>query len=103
MEPVARQHVRGDPVVQGRERRGAGADLVGQRREAEGDALARLALGLPVQRLGRPNLLATIHFEKFGQHQPLNRPPHAEALGAARRATVSAPTRKLRETRRVQG
>ncbi len=35
VQPPGRQHVRGDPVVQRGERRRAGADLVGEHREAE--------------------------------------------------------------------
>jgi hypothetical protein len=30
VQPLGGEHVRGDPVLQGRERRGAGADLVGE-------------------------------------------------------------------------
>lgn len=51
------EHVRGDPVVQRRERRGVGADLVGERREAECDAFPGIALGLAVERLMLAELL----------------------------------------------
>jgi hypothetical protein len=43
--------------MQGRERRGAGADLVGEGREAELDAFTGVALDLPVQRLVLAELL----------------------------------------------
>ena len=57
VQPLGGEHVRGDPVVQRRERGGAGADLVGERREAEIDAFAGIALGLAVQRLVLAELL----------------------------------------------
>jgi transposase len=41
--------------------------------------------------LAGPSLLAMIMFEKFGQHQPLNR--QAERYAAARRRPTSAPSR----------
>ena len=50
-----------DQRVQRRERRGGGADLVGERREAELDALAAVALGLAVQRLVLAELLEQDH------------------------------------------
>jgi hypothetical protein len=44
--------------------RGAGADLVGQRRHAQIDPLAGIALALPVQRLVLPELLEQDHGQK---------------------------------------
>jgi len=51
VQPLRRHDVRLDQRMQRRQGCGAGADLVGQRREAEIDALASIALGLAVQRL----------------------------------------------------
>lgn len=42
------------------QRRGAGPDLVGERREAKVDALAGIALALPVQRLMLTELLKQV-------------------------------------------
>ena len=46
------------------QRRGAGPDLVGERREAEVDALAGIALALPVQRLMLTELLKQDHCQE---------------------------------------
>ena len=51
MEMLARQHVHADQCHQRRQRRRAGADAVGQRGDAEVDALTRKALTLTAQRL----------------------------------------------------
>ncbi len=50
--------------MQRRQRGGAGADLVGERRQAEIDALAGIAFGLPVQRLVLAELLEQDHGEQ---------------------------------------
>ena len=57
VEPLGRQHMGPDQRMDRLQRHRAGADLVGQRREAEVDAFAGIALGLPVQRLMLPELL----------------------------------------------
>ena len=46
------------------QRRRAGADLIGQRREAQINALSRIALALPVKRLMLPVLLEEDHGQK---------------------------------------
>ena len=51
MEPLGRQDVAPGSAQQRLQHRRAGADLVGQRRHAQIDALAAIALALPVQRL----------------------------------------------------
>src|ERR1700719_1653640 len=53
-----------DQCVQRTERRGAGPHLVGQRRQAQVDALARIALALTVQRLMLAELLEQDHRKK---------------------------------------
>jgi hypothetical protein len=50
-----------DQRVQGRERGGTRAYLVGQRRQAELDAFTGIALGLPVKRLMLGELLEQDH------------------------------------------
>ena len=50
-----------DQRVQRSQRRGAGADLIGERRQAEVDAFAGVALALPVQRLMLAELLEQDH------------------------------------------
>jgi hypothetical protein len=50
-----------DQRVQGRECNGTRAHLVGQRREAELDALTGIALGLPIERLVLAELLEQNH------------------------------------------
>ena len=56
--------MRFDQRVQRAQRRGAGAHLVGQRRQAQLDALAGIALALPVQRLMLAELLEQDHRQK---------------------------------------
>jgi len=51
VDALGRQHMGADQDHQRRQRRGAGADPIGQRRDAEVDAFAREPLALPVQRL----------------------------------------------------
>ena len=53
-----------DQCVQPTQRRGAGAHLVGQRRQAQLDALSFIALALPVQRLMLAELLEQDHRQK---------------------------------------
>jgi hypothetical protein len=53
-----------DQGMQRRQRGCAGADLVGQRRQAEIDALSGVAFGLPVQRLVLAELLEQDHGEQ---------------------------------------
>jgi hypothetical protein len=50
--------------VQRTQRGGAGAHLIGQRRQAQVDALAGVALALPVQRLMLAELLEQDHRQK---------------------------------------
>ena len=61
VQPLGGEHMRLDQLVQRRQRGGAGADLIGQRREAELDALAGVALALPVERLVLAELLEQDH------------------------------------------
>jgi hypothetical protein len=53
-----------DQCVRRTQRHGAGAHLVGQRRQAQRDALARVALALPVERLMLAKLLEQYHRQK---------------------------------------
>lgn len=48
MQTAGSQHVRLDQSMHRLQRRGAGSNLVGERRQAEVDALAGIALALPV-------------------------------------------------------
>ena len=64
MQPLGRQDMGPDQGMERRQRRRAGADLVGQGGEAELDALAGVALGLPVQRLVLAELLEQHHREQ---------------------------------------
>ena len=57
MQTFCRQHVGRDQVVQRFQRHGTGAHLVGQCRQAQIDALSRVAVPLPVQRQVLPVLL----------------------------------------------
>ena len=61
VQAFGRQHMGLDQRVQGRECNGTRAYLVGQRREAELDALTGIALGLPVERLVLGKLLEQNH------------------------------------------
>ncbi len=54
VQPAGGHDVTLEPRVQRRQRRGVSTDLVGQSREADVHAYAGVALGLPVQRLGKP-------------------------------------------------
>ena len=61
---LAGEHMGADQLVERAQQRGAAADLVGERRQAEVDALAGVALRLPVQRLVLPVLLEQHHGEQ---------------------------------------
>lgn len=50
-----------DQGMEGPQRRGTGADMIGQRRQGQIDALATVALALTVQRLVLPELLEQHH------------------------------------------
>ena len=65
-EPFGRQNMSLNQRVKRLQRRRAGADLVGQRRQAEVDAFARISLALPVQRLMLAELLEQDHGQKVG-------------------------------------
>ena len=58
------KHMLRDQIVQRPARHRAGANLVGQRRQAEIDALAGVAIALPVQRLVLAVLLEDDHRQK---------------------------------------
>ena len=58
-----------DQEVKRPQRGGAGPDLVGERREAEVDALPRVAVALPVERLVGPELLEHDHGEQARPEQ----------------------------------
>ncbi len=66
MQAVRRQHMGRNQVVQGSERHRARADLIGQRRQAESDAFARVAIALPVERLVLAVLLEQDHRQQVG-------------------------------------
>ena len=57
VHPIARKHMSADELVERLQQYGAAAHLVGQGRDAEIGALARVALGLPIERLMLPILL----------------------------------------------
>ena len=61
MQAFGGEDVRLDAPQQRRQHGAAGADLVGQGRQAERHALAGIALGLAVQRLMLPELLEQDH------------------------------------------
>ena len=61
MQALGGEDMRLDQRVQRRQSRGAGADVIGQRRQAQIDAFAAKALALPVQRLMLPELLEQDH------------------------------------------
>ena len=61
MQSLGREDMRLNPPQQRGQRRAAGPDLIGQRRQAEGDPLARIALGLAIERLMLPELLEQDH------------------------------------------
>ena len=61
MHALGGEHVGADQLVERLQQHGAAADLVGERRQAQLDALARIALGLPVERLMLAVLLEQDH------------------------------------------
>ena len=66
VQTLRRQHMRRDPVVQRPQRHRAGAHLVGQGRQAEIDAFARVAIPLAVERLVLAVLLEDDHRQQVG-------------------------------------
>jgi hypothetical protein len=63
VQPIGRQNMAVNQRVQRTQRGGAGAHLIGQRRQAQVDALAGVALALPVQRLERCGNLFSALFD----------------------------------------
>jgi hypothetical protein len=61
MQPLGGQDMALNQRVQRAQHRGASADLIGERRQAEVDALAGIALALPVERLMLAELLEQDH------------------------------------------
>jgi hypothetical protein len=70
MQALGRQDMRGDPVVQRVERRRAGADLAGERREAEVNPFPGVPLRLPMERLMLPELLEEDRREQVRSSPP---------------------------------
>ena len=66
VQPLGGQHVALDQRMKRLQRRRAGADLVGQRRQAQVDALPPVAFALPVQRLMLAELLEQDHRQQVG-------------------------------------
>lgn len=69
VKSLGAEYVRLDQQIQRPERRGAGADLVGERRQAELHAFAGIAVALSVERLVRPELLEQDHGEEARPEQ----------------------------------
>src|SRR6185437_4439075 len=70
MQALGGQNVSFDQRVQRGQRRRTRADMISQRREAEDDSFARVALALPVQRLMLPKLLEQDHRQQARPGQP---------------------------------
>ena len=66
MDALGAEHVGTDQLDQRRQRGGAGADPIGQRRHVEIDAFAGEALALPVQRLVLAELGVKDHRQQAG-------------------------------------
>ena len=66
MQALGGENMPLDPIMQWAKGMDAGPDLIGQRRQREVDALAGVALRLPVQRLMLPELLEQDHRQKAG-------------------------------------
>src|SRR4030081_1245873 len=64
VQALGREDMRFNPSEQRRQHRAAGADLIGQGRQTEGDTLLGVALGLAVQWLMLPVLLEQDHRQK---------------------------------------
>ncbi len=64
VQPLGRKHMGLDQRMQRPQRRGAGAHLVGERRQAQVDPFAGVALALTVQRLMLAELLEQDHRQK---------------------------------------
>ncbi len=79
MQALGGHHVLLDALEDRLKDNGAGADLVGQGREAEGHAFAGVALGLTVQRLMLAELLEQDHRQQVGAGPAARR--HVEGRG----------------------
>jgi hypothetical protein len=82
VEAPGGEHMRLDQEVEWAQRGGAGADLVGERRQAQGDAFARVAVALAVQGLVLAELLEQHHREQAG-------PEHAARGDVERRRRLT--------------
>ena len=73
MHAIAGEYVGADKIVERAQERGAAADLIGQRRHAQIDAFARIALGLAVEPLMLPVFLEQDHGQQArpGKAAPL--------------------------------
>jgi hypothetical protein len=70
VQPFGGEDMRLDATQDGLQHSAGGADLVGERRQAQGHTFACIAFGLPVQRLVLPELLEQQHGEQVGASPP---------------------------------
>ena len=70
MQAIGGQNMPGDQIVKRPQGKGAGAHLVGQRGQAEFDALAPITVALPVQRLMLAILLEQDHRQQARSREP---------------------------------
>lgn len=82
MDALGAEYVLSDQFVQWAQRRGAGADMIGQCRDVEVDALAGIGLALPVQWL----MLAVLGIK---DHRQQARPDAAARDGMERRRRLA--------------
>ena len=92
VQPLGGQHMALDQRMKRLQRRRAGADLVGQRRQAQIDALAPVALALAVQRLMLAELLEQDHGQQVGAGEAARR--HMEGCRRLR-DRLAFPAREL--------
>ena len=79
VQPLGGQNMSLDQCIKWQQGRRAGADLVGQRRQAQINALAPVAFALPVQRLMLAELLEQDHGQQVGAGKAARR--HMERRG----------------------
>ena len=92
VQPLRRQDMGLDQGVERQQNHSAGADLIGQRRDAEIDALSGIALALAIQRLVLAELLEQDHGQQVRPGKAARR--HMEGRGRLR-DRLATPAREL--------
>ncbi len=99
MQPLGRQHMRLDQPIERPQRRRAGADLAGERRDAELDPFPGEAFALPVQRLVLGELVEQDRGEELWAGKAARR--DVEGWKGAGGCEIRSQSRQLKRSRTI--